>query len=140
MAGDDDDAVMLEELADQRHVVEILDLLSESGCNVSLLTRFVPARNSELATALRMMAAHGLLADDRGGSDEPLTIPGTLRLTARGEAAAQALSNRANADNRGQHSSALGRATGRVLTMRRAWHLKGHAGHPSLDRWGHGVS
>ncbi|MET9489746.1 hypothetical protein [Nocardia sp. NPDC006630] len=142
MAGDDNDSVMLEELAAQRHVAQILDLLSESGCSAPLLMRFVAARGSDLASALRVIAAHGLLVDDHGGPDEPPAIPGTLRLTARGEAAAQALSNRTvgTTDRRVRHSSVLGRATSRVLSMRRAWHPRAHAGHPALDRWSHGVS
>jgi|GEM_PF-5741057 len=95
MVGEDDDSVMLDELATHRYVVAILDLLSESGCNTPLLMRFVPARSSDLESALRLIAAHGLLAaDDHGTWDEPLTIPGTLRLTDQGKAIAQALSNR----------------------------------------------
>ncbi|MET8425248.1 hypothetical protein [Nocardia sp. NPDC004860] len=34
----------MDEPATHRHVVEILDMLSESGCNTALLRRFVPVR------------------------------------------------------------------------------------------------
>ncbi|MFI1919592.1 hypothetical protein [Nocardia sp. NPDC020380] len=93
MAGDHDESIMLHELASHRHVIEILDLVSESGCNTALLMRFVPAPPADLASALGLLATYGLLATDRENScDDPLTITGTLRLTDRGEAVAQALS------------------------------------------------
>ncbi|MFJ9364995.1 hypothetical protein ACIRRA_11325 [Nocardia sp. NPDC101769] len=126
MAGDHDDSVLLDELATHCHVVEILDLLSESGCNTALLMRFVPAQGPDLESALRLIAAHGLLAtDDHGSWDEPLTIPGPLRLTDRGEAVAQALSNVEagstphGGDRHTAHRSVLERAAGRVLSLRR---------------------
>ncbi|MEU6579264.1 hypothetical protein [Nocardia sp. NPDC046763] len=126
MAGDHDDAVLLDELANHCHVVEILDMLSESGCNTALLRRFMSAQGADLASALRLIAAHGLLAtDDHGSWDEPLTIPGPLRLTDRGEAVAQALSNIAarrtphDAGRLAEHRSVLARAADRVLSARR---------------------
>ncbi|MFE3053516.1 hypothetical protein [Nocardia sp. NPDC059239] len=126
MVGDHDDPMLLDELATHCHVVEILDMLSESGCNTALLQRFVPAQGVDLASALRLIAAHGLLAtDDHGSWDEPLTIPGPLRLTDRGEAVARALSNTAasrtphNGGRPAEHRSVLGRAAGRVRSLRR---------------------
>ncbi|MCX4092475.1 hypothetical protein [Nocardia sp. alder85J] len=93
MYGDHDNTV-LDELVSHRHVVEILDLLSESGCTTALLARLVRAQGTDLASALRLIAAHGLLTGgDHGSWDDPLTGRGPIRLTERGEAVAQVLSN-----------------------------------------------
>ncbi|WP_019928979.1 hypothetical protein [Nocardia sp. BMG111209] len=89
-----DNPVMPAELASHSHVVEILDLLSESGCTVALLARLVRAQWADLASALRLMAAHGLLiGGDHGSWDEPLMSRGPIRLTSRGEEVAQLLSD-----------------------------------------------
>lgn len=95
MRGDHADSAMLDELAAHGHVGEILDVLSESGCNTALLTRMVRAPQADLASALRLIATHGLLASgDPDSWDEPITSSGVIRLSDRGEAVAQALSNR----------------------------------------------
>ncbi|RDI60513.1 hypothetical protein [Nocardia pseudobrasiliensis] len=127
MVGEGNDSVMLDGLAQHRHVIQILDLLSESGCNTALLMRFVPARSGDLASALDLIAAHGLLVtDDHGRCDDPMTIPGVLRLTDRGEAVARALADRTvttteyNGDRlAGHRCSALGRTVAWVLNLRR---------------------
>ncbi len=87
----DDDSAMLSELARNPHAAEILDLVSESGCNAALLARFVS--RADLTSALRLMADHGLIASTKSGVHDPLTVRGTIRLTERGEAIARAVTN-----------------------------------------------
>ncbi|MFF2554290.1 hypothetical protein ACFVUS_25040 [Nocardia sp. NPDC058058] len=93
MIGDRDDQGMLAELMAQRHAVEILDLVSESGCGTALLVRMVGGSHSELVSALRVIAGYGLLAtDDPEEWADPVAIPGSIRLSDKGEVVAEALS------------------------------------------------
>ncbi|MFB8004238.1 hypothetical protein [Nocardia sp. NPDC056000] len=84
---------MLDELRAHRDVVQILDLVSESGCSTALLVRMVGAPHSELVSALRLIAAYGLLATENPEDwADPVAIPGSIRLSDKGEAVAEALS------------------------------------------------
>ncbi|WP_460725660.1 hypothetical protein [Nocardia heshunensis] len=119
MSGDCEDPVMLDELITHRYVIEILDLLSESGCTTALLVRILKAPSPDLAAALRLIAAHGLLSTAEPGSwDEPLLVPGALHLTDRGEAVARILSHptvaRALSGDRPHATRHLFRRRGRV--------------------------
>ncbi|MFE3024840.1 hypothetical protein [Nocardia tengchongensis] len=94
MYGEHYDPVLLDDLTSHPHVVEILDLLSESGCNAALLARIIRAPSPDLASTLRVIAANGLLTtSDPGSWDEPLAHSGPIRLNDRGEAVAQVLSD-----------------------------------------------
>ncbi|MGX1806138.1 hypothetical protein ACWIGI_10530 [Nocardia sp. NPDC055321] len=88
------DSTMLAELTAHRHVVEILELLSESGCATALFPRLMRAPYTELISALDLLATHGLLAGDAATDwNATLSSRGTIRLSDQGEAIAEALSN-----------------------------------------------
>ncbi|WP_067564742.1 hypothetical protein [Nocardia acidivorans] len=118
MVGNDGDTMLLQELAGHPHVTEILDLLSESGCTMAMLTRFFPGQRADLHSTLGLIAAHGLLTDDIHGGRSDCRA---LRLTDRGESVSQMLANRRiepatrNHELFARHRSRLVRTIGRVV-------------------------
>lgn len=83
----------LRDLVSNRHVVEVLDALSECPCTTRELAKIVGCRRRPLASALRTIAAHGLISAGGGSWDDPVDT--VVRLTPRGSALVADLSSSA---------------------------------------------
>ncbi|MFI6367868.1 hypothetical protein ACIBG0_34590 [Nocardia sp. NPDC050630] len=80
-----DDLASLRELVSHRHVVEVLDALSNRPHVIAELATTIAGRRSALIPALRVLAAHGLITTDSPGSwDRPPTATHAIGLTSRG--------------------------------------------------------
>ncbi|MEU7140884.1 winged helix-turn-helix transcriptional regulator [Nocardia sp. NPDC046473] len=89
-----DELETLRVLVNHRHVVEILDALSHGPRRTAELMSTIAGRRRALARALRVIAAHGLVAADRRGSwDQPPSPTVRFWLTERGLRAVESLSN-----------------------------------------------
>jgi DNA-binding HxlR family transcriptional regulator len=111
-----DDLAQLRELVNHRHVVEILDALSNGAQTLAALSAGIPARRRGLANALRVIAAHGLITtDSRGSWDRPMASTETILLTDRGLRAVEALSNLAVWARLYEQTDHAGTDSGQVL-------------------------
>ncbi|WP_433522614.1 winged helix-turn-helix transcriptional regulator [Nocardia pseudovaccinii] len=88
------DIAALRELVSRRHVVEILDALSNRPHTTAELTTLIHVRRNTLARVLRVIASQSLIAADSQGSwDWPLEATDVIRLTGRGTQTIESLSS-----------------------------------------------
>jgi DNA-binding transcriptional ArsR family regulator len=91
--GESDYAPDLRELLSHPHVVEVLDALSRGPMTVARISAHVPAGRRGLEAALRIVAAHGLVAKEGNGSWDTDAPGNTVyRHTGRGRRVVDALS------------------------------------------------